>query len=41
MKYNLISSGIQQRDNENENTETVLNVIDRLNVIKEHLHIRV
>ena len=24
MKYNLISSGIQQRDNENENTETVL-----------------
>ena len=24
MKYNLIFSGIQQRDNENENTETVL-----------------
>jgi hypothetical protein len=24
MKYNLISSGIQKRDNENENTETVL-----------------
>jgi len=24
MKYNVIFSGIQQRDNENENTETVL-----------------